>query len=184
MNKYNFFQSFKLISLLLTISLLFTGCGEGNSPPAVTEVAEGPTVTEPIQTAPTPHNHTQNQFMIGNKRYLFDVTDHSIEEMQTLLQRTEEITQLMSDEFDDLEIVMILHGPDLDWFTQENYDKNKELVDLAARLDTLDIIDLKACATAMESRGIDSTRLPAFIEPVPYAPDEIARLLGQDYTSL
>ena len=184
MKEYSFFQSFKLISLLLTYSLLLTGCGEGNSAPAATEVANRSPITETIQTVPAPHNHTQNQFMIGNKRYLFDVTDHSIEEMQALLQRIEEITQLMSDDFDDLEIVMILHGPDLDWFTQENYDKNKDLVDLAARLDTLNIIDLKACATAMESRGIDSTRLPAFIESVPYAPDEIARLLEQDYTFL
>jgi intracellular sulfur oxidation DsrE/DsrF family protein len=184
MNKYNFFQRFKLISQLLIYSLLFTGCGEENSPPAATEAAKRSPATETIQAVPSPHSHTQNQFMIDNKRYLFDVTDHSIEELQALLQRTEEISQLISDEFDNLEIVMILHGPDLDWFTQEHYDKNKDLVDLAARLDTLGIIDLKACATAMESRGIDSTGLPAFIEPVPYAPDEIARLQKQDYTSL
>jgi intracellular sulfur oxidation DsrE/DsrF family protein len=184
MNEYNFFRRFKLISLLFIHNVLFTGCGEEYLPPDTTEAAKRSPTVETIQTVPEPHNHTQKQFLIDNKRYLFDVTEHSIEEMQALLQRTEEISQLVSDEFDNLEIVMILHGPNLDWFTQEHYDKNKDLVDLAARLDTLGIIDLKACTTSMESRGIDSTGLPAFIEPVPYAPDEIARLQEQDYTSL
>ena len=112
------------------------------------------------------------------------MTGHSIEELEALLQRTEEITRDIPADFEHLEIVLILHGPDLDWFKKENYSKNRQMVDLAAKLDGLDIIDIKACATAMGSRGIDSNDLPAFIETVPYAPDEIARLQEQDYVTL
>ena len=90
----------------------------------------------------------------------------------------------MPADFEHLEIVLVLHGPDLDWFVKVNYDKNKQMVDLAAKLDRLEIIDIKACATAMGSRGIDSNELPAFIETVPYAPDEIARLQEQNYIAL
>jgi intracellular sulfur oxidation DsrE/DsrF family protein len=155
-----------------------SGCGEDNAPSPATEIAQ----TSPV--VPSIPVHTQTQFTIGNKRYLFDVTGHSIEELEALLQRTEEITRDIPADFEHLEIVLILHGPDLDWFKKENYGKNRQMVDLAAKLDGLDIIDIKACATAMGSRGIDSNDLPAFIETVPYAPDEIARLQEQDYVTL
>ena len=126
----------------------------------------------------------QTQFNVGNKSYLFDVTDHSLEELEALLVRAEEITQMSSDDYDDLEIVMILHGPDIDWFTQQNYKQNKQLVDLAARLDAYDIIDMKVCETAMDSLGVERTEIPPFIESVPYSPDEMKRLLQEGYINL
>ena len=168
----------------LTVIALYTGCGDGNAPPAATGTVHGSPVASTTQTIASTPVPAQTQFTIGNKRYLFDVTSHSTEDMVALLQRTAEITQDMPADLDDLEIVMILHGPDLDWFTRRNYDKNREMVDLAARLDVLEIIDIKACETAMESRGIDSSELPAFIETIPYAPDEIARLQALDYVTL
>ncbi len=42
---------------------------------------------------------------------------------------------------------------------------------LAKRLDTFDIIDLKVCEITMESMEIDRNQLPPFIESDPYAPD-------------
>jgi len=168
----------------LTVIALCTGCGDGNAPAPATGTVHGSPVTSTTRTISSTPVFAQTQFTIGNRRYLFDVTSHSIEDMQALLQRTAEITQDMPDDLDDLEIVLILHGPDLDWFTRKNYAKNRELVDLAARLDVLEIIDIKACETAMERRGIDSSELPAFIETIPYAPDEIARLQALDYVTL
>ena len=126
----------------------------------------------------------QTQFNVGNKSYLFDVSDHSVAELEALLARAEEITQISSDEYADLEIVMILHGPDIDWFKQQNYIHNKRMVDLAAKLDANEIIDLKVCETAMSKLGVQQEELPAFIEPVPYAPDEMKRLLNEGYINL
>lgn len=182
--KYNAFLHFGKYPLLLVCVLLLSDCGEDNTLSPATEIAKTSPVVSSTQTVPPTAVHTQTQFTIGNKRYLFDVTDHSIAELETLLRRTEEITRDMPADFDNLEIVLVLHGPDLVWFKKENYGKNRQMVDLASKLDSLDIIDIKACATAMGSRGIDSNELPAFIETVPYAPDEIARLLEQDYVTL
>ena len=135
---------------------------------------------------PTPNlsEHPQTQFNLGNKSYLFDVSDHSIEELEALLERAEEITQSSANKYDKLDIVMILHGPDINWFTQQNYEQNKQLVDLAAKLDAYDIIDLKVCETAMSNRGLEREQIPSFIESVPYSPDEMKRLLKEDYINL
>lgn len=126
----------------------------------------------------------QTQFNIGNKSYLFDVSDHSVEELEALLARADEIIQMPSDEYADLEIIMILHGPDIDWFKQQNYENNKRMVDLAAKLDANEIIDLKVCETAMSKLGVQQNELPSFIESVPYAPDEMKRLLNEGYINL
>jgi len=131
-----------------------------------------------------PNEASQTQFNVGNKSYLFDVSDHTLKELQALLERAEEITQSTTDNYDKLEIVMILHGPDIDWFKQENYERNKHMVDLAARLDANEIIDLKVCETTMSSLGVERDEIPPFIESVPYAPDEMKRLLQEDYINL
>lgn len=126
----------------------------------------------------------QTEPEIENKSYLFDVSNHSIEELEALLIRAEEVSQTHPADFDNLEIVMILHGPDIDWFTQQNYQHNQKLIDLAARLDDYDVIDMKVCETTMQSRGVMRSDLPSFIESVPYAPTEIRDRLQNGYINL
>ncbi len=126
----------------------------------------------------------QTEPVIENKSYLFDVSNHSIEELEALLIRAEEVSQTHPADFENLEIVMILHGPDIDWFTQQNYETNQKLIDLAARLDAYDVIDMKVCETTMQSRGVVPADLPNFIESVPYAPTEIRDRLQNGYINL
>ena len=172
----------KYLPLLLGI-LLLTGCEQDNQSYAITtsETEQLSTITKSL---PSSYGQTDSQFSIGNKRYLYDISEHSIEDLKSLLQRAEEITQAGTDNLEYLEIVMILHGPDIGWFTLDNYNKNKELVDLAKKLDTFDIIDLKVCETAMENLEIDRQQIPLFIESVPYAPDELNRLSQEGYIHL
>ena len=171
---------------VLFVFLSLLGCEQDHQSPTaivapVTEQEPVISLTEPPEPV---HVQTDSQFTIGNKRYLYDISEHSIEDLKQLLQRAEEITQAGTKELEDLEIVMILHGPDIGWFTLDSYDNNKELVDLAKKLDTFDIIDLKVCETTMENLKIDRKQIPAFIESVPYAPDEINRLSQDGYTHL
>jgi len=166
--------------------LLLAACEQDHQAPTTTaapatEQESVITLTEP---PPSIHVQSDSQFTLGNKRYLYDISEHSIEDLKLLLQRAEEITQAGTEDIEDLEIIMLLHGPDIGWFTLDNYNDNKDLVDLAKKLDTFDIIDLKVCETAMEDLDIDRNQVPTFIESVPYAPDEIKRLLQDDYTHL
>jgi len=172
--------------LVLFGLLLLLGCEQDHQAATATvgPVTRQETVISLTEPSKPMYAQTDSQFTIGNKRYLYDISEHSIEELQSLLQRAEEITRAGTEDLEDLEIVMILHGPDINWFTLENYNDNKELVDLAKKLDTFDIIDLKVCETAMESLEIDRNQIPTFIEPVPYAPNEIKRLSDDGYTHL
>lgn len=129
-------------------------------------------------------NAINPQFSVGNSQYVFDVTDHSREELHALLKRADEIATVSSKQFNELDIALILHGPDIDWFARKNYEQNKELVDLAARLDALEVIDLKVCQKAMQQYGYLDEDIPAFIDRVPYAPDELRRLEGSGYFRL
>ena len=158
------------------------GCDRAGDNPVAAPVGNVP-VTATSQAAPGTEV-PQTQFTIGNKSYLFDISNHNIEELEALLKRAQEVTQLDSSNYGDLEIVMILHGPDIDWFTQQNYKRNLELVDLAKKLDAFDIIDMKVCETAMSARGVKREDIPSFIESVPYAPDEMRRLLQEGYINL
>ena len=172
---------------LLSAILFLTACDQGEQTSAVTvdpATAKTAAVLELKGPTPTLRVQSDGQITIGNKRYLYDISEHSIEELQSLLQRAEEITQTGAENLEELEIVMILHGPDIGWFTLDSYDDNKELVDLAKRLDAFDIIDLKVCETTMENMEIDRNQLPPFIESVPYAPDELNRLSDEGYTHL
>ena len=176
----------KQLPLLFGI-LLLSGCEQNDqasamaTAPATAEQKDAITLTDPSLSG---HVQADSQFTIGNKRYLYDISEHSLDDLKLLLQRAEDITQAGTEELEYLEIVMILHGPDIGWFTLDSYDDNRELVDLAKKLDTFDIIDLKVCETAMESLEIDRKQIPAFIESVPYAPDELNRLSDEGYTHL
>jgi intracellular sulfur oxidation DsrE/DsrF family protein len=76
---------------------------------------------------------------------------------------------------------VILHGSEAVPFTSSGYDANRELVDRAARLDAYRLIDVRICETWMTENGIERSEIPAFVEPVPYAPEEIERLQAEGY---
>ena len=126
-----------LLSVLFTGSLMY-GCDneEYIDTPEIA-VAPAPVITDTLSVDRLP---AKRQFNIGNTNYLFDVSDHSLEELRELLERVDEISQFERDQYDDLEIVMILHGPDIEWFREDNYEQNRQLVDLAAKLDAYKVI--------------------------------------------
>ena len=78
-------------------------------------------------------------------------------------------------------VVVVLHGSEAVSFTASGYHANRELVDRAARLDAYRLIDVRICETWMTDNGIERSEIPAFVEPVPYAPEEIERLQAEGY---
>ncbi|MDZ7735819.1 MAG: DsrE family protein [Gammaproteobacteria bacterium] len=132
----------------------------------------------PIRNAVNP------QFSVGTGQYMFDVSNHSQKELAALLQGADEIAGVNSPGADELDIDLILHGPDIGWFAKQDYKENKELIDLTARLGALEIVDLKICQQAMQQYGYLEYDIPTFIDRVSYAPDERQRLEGSGYFSL
>ena len=177
-----------LINLLFLLSLIsLSACDNSesvntNTVTTVQAVETEDTVIEPKAAIIKPI--AKPKVDLENKRYLFNVTDHSLEELEALLVRTEEVSKSHPADFDDLEIIMVLHGPDVDWFKKDNHEHNEKLIELAERLDKYDVIDMKVCETTLSNRGVDKEDLPEFIESIPYAPSEIQVRLEQGYISL
>lgn len=171
-----------------SLTVLLPACENNDNADALTQENNPSLATtdEPLASKRNPDvpETPQTRFNIGNKSYLFDVSEHTIEEMESLLVRANDISELEMHDYPDLEIVMIIHGPDIDWFTPKNHERNRKLVNLAEKLDALDIIDMKVCEKTMQSRSIKPEDIPAFIEPVPYAPDEIKRLNNKGFINL
>ncbi len=134
-----------------------------------------------------PVNRTEEsnkQIDIGNTRYLFVVADHTTEELKSLLLRADELARSGVADPNELDIALVIHGPTVGMFTEENYENNREMIDLVAKLDAFKVIDLKICEMSMSNMWVSSEQVPRFIESVPFAPDEINRLKNNGYFNL
>lgn len=117
-------------------------------------------------------------------RYLFNVTLHTPEEIAGLLARAEDLAKTRNADSRHTGIALVLHGPEIEIFAKKNYARFRNTVDQAARLDAGRIIEVKMCRTEMKHRGIREEDIPAFIELVPYGPDEEMRLRRNGYVYL
>lgn len=115
---------------------------------------------------------------------VYDLSVHDLQEMQLLLERLDQLAQQPSPQSQSARIALVLHGPELKYFTIRNYAMHHELVDLAAKLDAFQVIEVKACNTMMRQLGLQEADMPAFIEIVPYGPNEIRRLVGTGYLKM
>ncbi|MDX5151354.1 MAG: DsrE family protein [Acidiferrobacterales bacterium] len=121
---------------------------------------------------------------IKKGKFMFSVTLHKREEIDSLLTRAESLSKTMRTKGNKSAIALILHGPEIKLFTRKNYKKNRDIIEKAERLDEENVIQVKVCKTKMKELGIKDEDLPSFMEIIPYAPDEEKKLLDQGYVYL
>jgi intracellular sulfur oxidation DsrE/DsrF family protein len=119
---------------------------------------------------------------VSTVRGVFDISVHSIEELEVLFDRAEEVARRPRPVGGDDSIVLVLHGPEVEFFAISNYDRYRSIVDRAARLDAFDVVDVKICRTMMQQYDIGADDIPAFIEQVPNGAVEVDRLTREGYT--
>lgn len=115
---------------------------------------------------------------------VYDLSLRDPQALKLLLGRLDHLAQQPNSQTQTARIALVLHGPELDYFSIRNYAMHRELVDLAAKLVAFQIIEIKACDTKLQEMGIHPDDLPAFIEVVPYGPDEVRRLVGSGYLKM
>lgn len=116
-------------------------------------------------------------------RYQALVKLGTAEELKSLLLRAEQIYNGEDEYSTEEPIAVVLHSAEIEVFRRTNYRDNKALVDLAARLDAFNVVDLKVCERWMGANGMTSKDIPPFLESVPYGPAEISRLQNSGYAS-
>ena len=156
---------------LVAFSLVLLPFGD-----VMADVALLPAVGEeaaPLEPLLTPEQQQQH--------LVFDISLHDAADLALLLHRLERLVMQPRAQGAMPQIALVLHGPEVEFFALKNYPKYQELVDLAAKLDAFKIIEVKACQTRMKSLGLMDEDMPAFIELVPFGPDEIQQLVEQNY---
>jgi intracellular sulfur oxidation DsrE/DsrF family protein len=110
-----------------------------------------------------------------------DVSVHSVEELDLLFSRVEQLLDRPRREGEAPLISLVLHGPEVEFFALKNYDKYRSVVDRAAKLAALGAVDISICQTRMREYGIGPEEVPSFLNQVPFGPAEIERLVDQGF---
>lgn len=118
---------------------------------------------------------------IDDFKYVADISLHSADELNLLFDRVEELLERPRSDEESALVSLVLHGPEVEFFVLKNYAGNKSLVDRAAKLEALGAVSISICQTMMNNYGIGSDEVPAFLEQVPYGPDEVKRLIDEGY---
>ena len=167
------FASAFVLAVVASLSLSAMRAREAPASHAAIEMAASVAAEHPVVTNS------------GQGKSYFDVVGHSADDFHKLLQRAHMIYQESpSAERVALEVVLVLHGPDIEFFDGANYTQYQNIVDLAAILDALGVFDFKMCAASAAGLGLAAEQVPPFIEFVPYGPAEIDRLQGAGYVRL
>jgi len=113
--------------------------------------------------------------------YLVRIDQNKPEEVEAALLRAEalylESSPLLSS---SPPIALVLHGPEVEIFFRENYQRYKKIVDLAARLSAFEVVDIKICRTRLRFLEQNKSALVPFVGTVAFGPDEIARLTEEE----
>ena len=108
------------------------------------------------------------------------VADIELQNSQQLIELLERASELLLDGVAGQEgvpqVSFVLHGPVIKDLLRQNYGGNLQLVNLAASLSALQVVEIKACRTWMGFHNVDEADLQPFVLPVNLARSEIERL--------
>jgi len=113
-----------------------------------------------------------------------DISVHTEQELDILFDRVEQLFDRPRSKNEGPLVSIVLHGPEVEFFAVQNYEKYKGVVDRAAKLAALGAVDISICQTQMQSLGITTDQVPSFLRQVLYGPGEVERLLTDGYVSM
>lgn len=115
---------------------------------------------------------------ISPQGYLARIDHDSPEDVAKALERVEMLYE--QGKLEGIEAPsLILHGPEVEVFFKDTYDRYKGIVDLAQKLSDLDLVDVRVCETQTGVMGREASGLYPFVKTVPFGPREVNRLLEQ-----
>jgi intracellular sulfur oxidation DsrE/DsrF family protein len=115
------------------------------------------------------------------RHFIAQIEAHTPHEISDILMRLDGILQSEEGFPTSEPLALVLHGEEVRTFLRENYADNREIVDLAARLDAFNAIDIQVCETWLRGASITKSELPAFVDTVPYGPAQEKALIEQGY---
>ena len=118
---------------------------------------------------------------VRDDRYVAQVRLHSKAEMEAFLSRADQLTAGAVADPDFPPIEVVLHGQEVLLFLRQNYAQNQQLINKAAQLDALNVINIQVCETWMRINQKPLQQLPSFVETVPFGPAVEKDLVKKGY---
>ena len=129
-----------------------------------------------IEVLPTAAEVTESQAIGLVARVDFEQAD----QLLGALERAEQYYQQEGMSLSHPPVAFVVFGSPVAIFFKENYQDNKKVVDLAAKLTALNVIDIKVCEFSYIKEGLDSSSLLPFVTTVPFGPKELSRLIKEE----
>ena len=113
-------------------------------------------------------------------RFVADIELQTEADLSALLVRAEQL--LLDGGLNQQQgaVVLVLHGPVLRSLLRANYVQSKPMVDQAASLSALGVLEVKACRSWMGQNDIDERQLQPFVQVVSFGPAEVSRLVEDE----
>jgi len=113
--------------------------------------------------------------------YIADLSKSTEQDIESLLDRVEALSSHLDSATDRPVICLVLNGPEVEYFALKNYAKYQTIVDRIARLNASGVLDISISRKGMQTLGIGSDEVPAFLSQVPDGSNEIQRLLNSGF---
>ena len=114
------------------------------------------------------------------QKVVYDVNVKTLGAMNGVLDRASYLSKITGADPFDSSIVLVLHGPEIEFFARENYQKYKELVHRAQSLVEGETLKIRMCKLAAEGHGYKPNQIHGFIKVVPMGDAEIIRLQNEE----
>ena len=115
------------------------------------------------------------------EKYLADITINSPQELFDILTRADMLLESGQYSIEGSSpIIFLLHGDEARILFKKQYESNKQVVDLAAKLTALNVVDIKICDTWMEGNNLFTKDLQPFVGVANNAAAEAKRLVSQE----
>ena len=112
--------------------------------------------------------------------YLARIELNSPSEIEGALKRAEELYARGIVSEKNNPVAFVLHGPEVEIFFESNYSQYQNIVDLAAKLSALNVVDVKVCETRLGMISAEDKKLVPFVGTVPFGPSEVKRLIERE----
>ena len=110
------------------------------------------------------------------QKVVYDVHVETVAKVESVLDRASYLSKITGADPFDQSIVLVLHGPELNFFAIKNYSKHFELMKRAQSLVESEALTIKMCKIAAEGQGYKPKDIHGFVEMVPMGDAEIIRL--------
>ena len=118
------------------------------------------------------------QDIILIEKYLADISVHTPQELFDILERADTLLENGTYSLaDSSPIVFLLHGDEARILFKAQYENNKSVVDLAAKLSAFNVVNIKVCDIWMQKNNLYSSELQPFVGIVGNAIAETERLV-------